>query len=210
MTVNVVVPAARASSPLRNMRAPPEGAHVIVVFFVEIWVEVVEKTVVLGLGVTVLSTRAPESEIVLVLLTPFCVFVMYEVCTWPWSLVIVTAFGVIVETTSIVVVALTTTGLGEYVEVETTISVVFRVDGFPWAVMVEKAVDVDFKVTVLSACVITLDSTEVALTTEVFNTGEGVKVTPSVPASTSVEVLVTSGLVALMVATCFSVKVFVV
>ena len=77
-------------------------------------------------------------------------------------------------------------------------------------VMVEKAVDVDFKVTVLSACVITLDSTEVALTTEVFNTGEGVKVTPSVPASTSVEVLVTSGLVALMVATCFSVKVFVV
>ena len=58
------------------MRAPPEGAHVIVVFFVEIWVEVVEKTVVLGLGVTVLSTRAPESEIVLVLLTPFCVFVM--------------------------------------------------------------------------------------------------------------------------------------
>jgi hypothetical protein len=82
-TVSVVVPAARASSPLRSMRAPLEGAQVTVVFFVEVWVDVVEKTVVLGLGVTVLSTRAPESEIVLVLLTPFFVLVMYEVCTEP-------------------------------------------------------------------------------------------------------------------------------
>jgi hypothetical protein len=83
LTVNVVVPAARASSPLRNMRAPPEGAQVTVVFLVEICVDVVDRTVVLGLGVTVFSTRAPDSEIVLVLLTPFCVFVMYEVCVWP-------------------------------------------------------------------------------------------------------------------------------
>jgi hypothetical protein len=51
---------------------------------------------------------------------------------------------------------------------------------------------------------------EVALMTEVFKTGDGVKVAPSVPASTCVEVLVTVGLVALIVATCFSVKVFVV
>ena len=93
--------------------------------------DVVDRTVVLGLGVTVLTTRAPESEIVLVLLTPFCVFVMYEVCVWPWSLVIVTALGVMVETTWTVVVALTTTGFGEYVDVETMISVVLMVDGFP-------------------------------------------------------------------------------
>jgi hypothetical protein len=63
---------------------------------------------------------------------------------------------------------------------------------------------------VLSACVITLDSTEVALTIDVFKTGDGVKVAPSAPASTCVDVLVTAGLVALVVATCFSVKVFVV
>jgi hypothetical protein len=131
LTVKVVVPAARASSPLRNMRAPPEGAQVTVVFFVVICVDVVDRTVVLGLGVIVLTTRAPESEIVLALLTPFCVFVMYEVCVWPWSFVIVTAFGVIVETTWTVVVALTTTGFGEYVEVETMTSVVLIVDGFP-------------------------------------------------------------------------------
>jgi hypothetical protein len=131
LTVNVVVPAARTSSPLRNIRAPPEGAQVTVVFFVVICVEVADNTVVLGLGVTVLTTRAPESEIVLVLLTPFCVFVMYEVCVWPWSLVIVTALGVMVETTWTVVVALTTTGFGEYVDVETMISVVLMVDGFP-------------------------------------------------------------------------------
>jgi hypothetical protein len=131
LTVNVVVPAARASSPLRNMRAPPEGAQVTVVFFVVTCVEVVDTTVVIGFGVTVLTTRAPESEITLVLLTPFCVFVMYEVCVWPWSLVIVTAFGVIVETIWTVVVALTTTGFGECVEVETIISVVLMVDGFP-------------------------------------------------------------------------------
>jgi hypothetical protein len=123
LTVNVVVPAARTSSPLRNIRAPPEGAQVTVVFFVVICVEVADNTVVLGLGVTVLTTRAPESEIVLVLLTPFCVFVMYEVCVWPWSLVIVTALGVMV--------ALTTTGFGEYVDVETMISVVLMVEGFP-------------------------------------------------------------------------------
>jgi hypothetical protein len=124
--------------------------------------------------------------------------------------VIVTAFGVIVETTWTVVVALTTTGFGEYVEVETTISVVFMVDSFPWTVTVEKAVCVDLRVTVLSACVMTLEAREVALTTDVFKTGDGVKVKPSVPASTCVDVLVTAGLVALMVATCFSVKVFVV
>jgi hypothetical protein len=210
LTVKVVVPAARASSPLRNMRAPPEGAQVTVVFFVVICVDVVDRTVVLGLGVTVLTTRAPESEIVLVLLTPFCVFVMYEVCVWPWSFVIVTAFGVIVETTWTVVVALTTTGFGEYVEVETMTSVVLIVDGFPWAVAVARMVCVNLEVTVLSAWVMTLDTTEVALTTDVFKTGDGVNVAPSVPASTCVEVLVTAGLVALMVVACFSVKVFVV
>lgn len=75
---------------------------------------------------------------------------------------------------------------------------------------VEKTVCVDLSVTVLSACVMTLDSTEVALTTDVFKTGDGVKVIPSVPASTCVEVRVTSGLVALIVAICFSVYVFVV
>jgi hypothetical protein len=181
-----------------------------VVFFVVICVDVVDRIVVLGLGVTVLTTRAPESEIVLVLLTPFCVFVMYEVCAWPWSFVIVTAFGVIVETTWTVVVALTTTGFGEYVEVETMTSVVLIVDGFPWAVAVARMVCVNLEVTVLSAWVMTLDTTEVALTTDVFKTGDGVKVAPSVPASTCVEVLVTAGLVALMVAACFSVKVFVV
>lgn len=42
-TVRVVVPAARASRPLRKRRAPPEdGAQVMVVFFVEIWVDVVD------------------------------------------------------------------------------------------------------------------------------------------------------------------------
>ena len=75
---------------------------------------------------------------------------------------------------------------------------------------VAKAVCVDLRVTVLSACVMTLDITEVALKTDVFNTGDGVNVAPSVPASTNVDVLVTAGLVALMVATCFSVYVFVV
>jgi hypothetical protein len=77
-------------------------------------------------------------------------------------------------------------------------------------VTVAKEVSVNLKVTVLSACVMTLDTTEVALTTDVFNTGDGVKVAPSVPASTCVEVLSTAGLVALTVAACFSVKVFVV
>jgi hypothetical protein len=57
------------------MRAPLEGAQVTVVFFVDICVEVVENKVVLGLGVTVLTTRAPESEIVLVVVTPFRVLV---------------------------------------------------------------------------------------------------------------------------------------
>lgn len=180
-----------------------------VVFFVVSLVEVVEKTVVLGLGVTVLSTRAPESEIVLVLLTPFCVLVMYEVCTWPWSLVIVTAFGVIVEMIWSVVVALTTTGFGEYVEVETISSVVLIVDGFPWVVTVANAVCVDFIVMVLSDCVTTLETRDVALTTDVFKTGDGVKVAPSLPALTCVEVLVTAEFVALIVATCFSVKTFV-
>jgi hypothetical protein len=77
-------------------------------------------------------------------------------------------------------------------------------------VTVANWVCVDLRTTVLSACVMTLDTTEVALTTDVFNTGDGVKVAPSVPASTCVEVLVTAGLVALTVAACFSVKVFVV
>jgi len=125
-------------------------------------------------------------------------------------LVIVTAFGVIVETSWIVVVALTTTGFGEYVEVEIIVSVVLIVDGFPWVVTVANAVCVDFIVIVLSDCVITLGTREVALMTDVFNTGDGVKAAPSVPDSTCVEVLVTAGFVALIVATCFSVKVFVV
>lgn len=41
-TVRVVVPAARASRPLRKRRAPEDGAQVIVVFFVEICVDVVD------------------------------------------------------------------------------------------------------------------------------------------------------------------------
>jgi hypothetical protein len=77
-------------------------------------------------------------------------------------------------------------------------------------VAVARMVCVNLEVTVLSAWVMTLDTTEVALTTDVFKTGDGVNVAPSVPASTCVEVLVTAGLVALMVVACFSVKVFVV
>ena len=41
---------------------------------------------------------------------------------------------------------------------------------------------VDFVVMVLSACVTTLEAIEVALMTDVFKIGDGVKVTPSVPA----------------------------
>lgn len=40
LTVIVVVPAARASRPLRKNRAAGEGAQVIVVFLVVVWTEV--------------------------------------------------------------------------------------------------------------------------------------------------------------------------
>jgi len=118
LTVMVVVPAARASRPLRKKRAAGVGAHVIVVFLVVVCVEVYEKVLVCPLAVVVFNTRFPEREIVLVVLEPFWVLVTYEVWSWPWFWVIVTAFGVTVDKTLIVVVALTVTCFGTYVDVE--------------------------------------------------------------------------------------------
>lgn len=75
LTVIVVVPSARASKPLGKRRAPEDGAHVIVVFLVEVSVEVVDCKTVLAFAVVVLTTKAPERETELVLLTPFSVLV---------------------------------------------------------------------------------------------------------------------------------------
>lgn len=69
---------------------------------------------------------------------------------------------------------------------------------------VERTVCVFLSVTVLPACVRVLDSTDVAFTTEVLRMGDGVKVAPSLPARTSVEVLMTVGTVVLIVAICLS------
>lgn len=85
----------------------------------------------LAFAVLVLMTRAPERETELVLLTAFCVLVMYEVCTSPRLSVIVIAFGVIEETICRVVDALIVTALGEYVEVTSTSSVLVLVDVLP-------------------------------------------------------------------------------
>jgi hypothetical protein len=76
LTVRVVVPAARASRPRRKKRAAGVGAQVIVVFFVVTWVDVDKIVLVCALAVVVLTTRTPDSEIVLVVLTPFWVLVM--------------------------------------------------------------------------------------------------------------------------------------
>ena len=79
LTVIVVVPAARASRPLRKKRAAGEGAQVMVDFFVVVWIEVYETVLVCGLAVVVFSIKLPDREMVLVMLEPFCVLVMYEV-----------------------------------------------------------------------------------------------------------------------------------
>lgn len=76
LIVMVVVPAARASRPLRKNRAARVGAQVIVDFFVVVCVDVVESVAVCALAVLVSITRAPDREIVLLLVTPFCVLVM--------------------------------------------------------------------------------------------------------------------------------------
>lgn len=79
LIVIVVVPAARASRPLRKKRAAGVGAQVIVVFLVVVWVEVYKAVLVCALAVVVFKTRLPDREMVLVVLKPFCVFVTYEV-----------------------------------------------------------------------------------------------------------------------------------
>lgn len=75
LIVMVVVPAARASRPLRKNRAARVAAQVIVDFFVVVCVDVVESVAVRALAVLVLTTRAPDREMVLLLVTPFCVLV---------------------------------------------------------------------------------------------------------------------------------------
>ena len=79
LIVTVVVPAARASRPLRKKRAAGEGAQVIVVFLVVVWTEVYENVLVCAFAVVVFSIRLPDREMVLVVLKPFCVLVTYEV-----------------------------------------------------------------------------------------------------------------------------------
>jgi hypothetical protein len=68
LIVTVVVPAARASRPLRKKRAAGEGAQVIVVFLVVVWIEVYEKVLVCAFAVVVFSIRLPDREMVLVVL----------------------------------------------------------------------------------------------------------------------------------------------
>jgi len=75
LTVMVVVPAARASRPLRKNRAAGVGAQVIVVFLVVVCVEVYENVLVYALAVVVFNTKLPDKEMVLVVLKPFCVLV---------------------------------------------------------------------------------------------------------------------------------------